>query len=198
MSTPKILALANSLRKDSLNRKLVRAAAESARAEGAEVTVLDLAEYPLPIYDGDLEGAGAPPNAKKLRDLFSAQQGFLLSTPEYNGSIPGLAKNAFDWASRVGGKDEDALGPFWNKPLALLSASPGGFGAMRSLVQARLMFGFLGFLVLPDSVSLPKAASAFDPQGALLAPPQADSVKRIGQLIVLAAKTFDPYVKSDL
>src|SRR6185295_2879266 len=101
MTQPKILAFAGSMRKDSFNKKLIRVAAEGARSAGAEVTLIDLKDFPLPVYDGDLEAAeGLPAGAKKLKELFLQNQGLLIASPEYNSSIPGTLKNAIDWVSR--------------------------------------------------------------------------------------------------
>src|SRR5262245_6276714 len=98
---PRILAFAGSLRADSFNRKLVKPAAEAARAAGADVTLIDLKDYPLPIFDQDLEKAeGLPANARKLKDLFLAHQGLLIVSPEYNSSITAVLKNTIDWVSR--------------------------------------------------------------------------------------------------
>src|SRR4051812_15650015 len=99
--TPRILAFAGSTRSDSLNKKLVRIAADGARAAGAEVTLVDLRELPMPIYDGDLEAAESlPENAMKLRTLMMSHQGLLISSPEYNSSFSAVLKNAIDWVSR--------------------------------------------------------------------------------------------------
>ena len=100
--TPKILAFAGSLRADSYNKKLVRIAAEGAREAGAEVTCIDLRDYPLPIYDGDLQmKSGVPKNAVNLKRMMASHHGVLLVTPEYNSSVPPLLKNAIDWVTRV-------------------------------------------------------------------------------------------------
>src|ERR1700690_2177036 len=99
--TPKILAFAGSTRKESFNKKLVKVAADAARAAGAEVTYLDLKDIPMPLYDGDLETEqGLPENAKKFKAMLLAHDGLLISAPEYNSSISGVLKNAIDWASR--------------------------------------------------------------------------------------------------
>ena len=117
--TPKILAFAGSTRERSFNKKLVCIAAAAARAAGAEVTDLDLRDLPLPLYDGDLEARdGLPENAKKLKELMIAHQGFLISAPEYNSSITAVLKNTIDWVSRPQPND-----PFAGKVATLMSAS---------------------------------------------------------------------------
>src|SRR5271165_4763264 len=101
MSTPRILAFAGSLRKDSFNKKLVQIAVQGARSAGATVTYIDLKDYPLPIYDGDLEAAsGIPENGLKLKKLFAEHDGLMIAAPEYNSSISAVLKNTIDWVSR--------------------------------------------------------------------------------------------------
>jgi NAD(P)H-dependent FMN reductase len=166
-STPKILAFAGSTRADSFNKKLVRIAAAAARAAGAEVTLLDLRDLPLPLFDQDLEAEkGLPANARTLKDLMLAHQGLLLSCPEYNSSITAVLKNTIDWASRpVPG--EPPLACFTGKVAALVSASPGALGGLRGLVHVRAILGNIGVLVLPDQVAVPKAHESFTPEGTL-------------------------------
>jgi NAD(P)H-dependent FMN reductase len=165
--TAKILAFAGSAREASFNKKLVRIAADGARAAGAEVTVIDLRDFPLPLMDQDLEAReGLPPNARKLKDLMLAHQGFLIACPEYNSSITPLLKNTIDWASRpVSG--EAALTCFTGKTAALIAASPGGLGGLRGLVTVRSVLGNIGVYVLPDQVTVPTAHEAFAADGSL-------------------------------
>src|SRR3954447_7404881 len=126
MTIPRILAFAGSLRKDSYNKKLIKIAADAARRAGAEVTLIDLKDYPLPIYDGDLEAAsGIPDNGQKLKKLFLDHDGLLLSCPEYNSSITAVLKNTIDWVSRPA-PGEASLACFIGKAATLMSASPGG------------------------------------------------------------------------
>jgi NAD(P)H-dependent FMN reductase len=166
--SPKILAFAGSTRTGSYNKKFIRLAAAAARAAGSEVTLIDLRDYPLPLFDGDLEDAeGLPENAKKLKDLFKSHDALLISAPEYNSSITGVLKNTLDWVSREASDDEPPLRDFTGKVATLLSASPGALGGMRGLVHLRAMLGNIGVIVLPDQVSLPKAHEAFDDAGGL-------------------------------
>lgn len=160
-TTPKILAFAGSARAGSLNKKLVNAAAQAARDAGAEVTVLDLKDYPLPIYDGDLEEAGGlPENARKLKDLFRAHQGLLIASPEYNSSITALLKNTLDWVSRTENDDEPPLAAYKGKAAALLAASPGALGGLRGLVHLRAILGNIGVIVLPEQTAVGRAHEA--------------------------------------
>ncbi len=167
----RILAFAGSARRDSLNKKLARAAAEAARKAGAEATFIDLADYPLPLYDGDLEASqGMPANAMRLRELFLAHDALLVASPENNASVSSLLKNTLDWLSRdIGdGKGANAgTAPYAGKAALLLSASPGGFGGVRGLPHLRQILATLGVTVLGAQVSLPRAHEAFDEHGAL-------------------------------
>jgi chromate reductase len=177
---PKILAFAGSARESSYNKKVARMAAAGARRAGAEVSEVDLRDFPMPIYDGDLEaGEGIPSNALKFRQLMMAHQGLLIASPEYNSSISPLLKNTIDWISRpVGG--EDGLAPFRNKVAGLLAASPGGFGGLRGLAHLRAILGNIGVIVLPNQVAVPKAHEAFQPDGTLANPHQQAAIESLG------------------
>lgn len=184
MSVPRILAFAGSLRRDSWNKKLVRAAAESARAAGAEVTLLDLRELPMPLYDGDLEAAeGVPENARRFKKLLQEHQGLLLACPEYNSSITGVLKNAIDWASRQE-EGEKSLACFDGKVAALLAASPGALGGLRGLVTVRSILSNIRVLVLPEQFALSKAHEAFGPDGTLSDAKARGSVESIARRLV--------------
>jgi NAD(P)H-dependent FMN reductase len=162
MATPRILAFSGSARRESLNRKLLAAVVEAARAGGAEVTVLDLNEYALPLYHGDLEDRdGLPPAAVKLIELIAGHDALLIASPEYNSQMTPLLKNTIDWCTRG---DEV---PFKGKVAAVVSASPGMFGGIRSLTLARALLTHLGAFVIPAQCVLPQADKAFDAAGRL-------------------------------
>ncbi|MGH8046502.1 MAG: NADPH-dependent FMN reductase, partial [Chthoniobacterales bacterium] len=168
MIPPKILALAGSLRANSLNKRLVHLAADAARAAGAEVTVLDLRDLALPLFDQDLEDVqGLPEGARELKSLMRESDGFLIASPEYNSSITAALKNAIDWASRAESDDEPPLVAFRGKTAALLAASPGALGGVRGLVHLRAILGNIGMLILPDQITIPAAHEAFDESGQL-------------------------------
>jgi chromate reductase, NAD(P)H dehydrogenase (quinone) len=193
MSAPRILVLAGSTRTGSLNKKVARIAARFAKEAGAEVTLVDLRELPLPLYDGDLEAAeGIPANAMQLRRLMMAHDAFLLSCPEYNSSITSVLKNAIDWVSRpVPG--EPPLVAFKGKVVGLMSASPGALGGLRGLVTVRSILGNIGCIVLPDQVAVSKANEAFDDEGNFIDAGQAERVRGVVRSVAeIAAK-----VKSD-
>lgn len=177
---PKILAFAGSTRTDSFNKKLVRIAATGATEAGVDTTVIDLRDFPMPLYDGDLEQKeGLPPNARKLKDLMLAHHGFLISSPEYNSSISAVFKNAIDWTSRQS-EGEPSLACFKGKVAGIMSASPGGLGGLRGLVHVRSILGNMGVLVMPDQVAIGKAHEAFNADGTLQDKKQEEQVKMIG------------------
>jgi chromate reductase, NAD(P)H dehydrogenase (quinone) len=163
MSGPvRILAFSGSARKESLNRKFLAAAVEAAQAAGCEVTVADLGEYDLPLYNGDLEDRdGMPANASRLVDLIRAHPALLVASPEYNSMFTPLLKNTIDWCSRPD------VNPFENKVAAVLSASPGFHGGVRSLQLAQQLLLKLGCHIVPGQCILPHADQAFDGQGKL-------------------------------
>ena len=178
--TPKILAFAGSTRKESFNKKLVKIAADAARAAGAQVTYLDLRDIPMPLYDGDLEAEqGLPENAKKFKAMLLAHDGLLISAPEYNSSISGVLKNSIDWASRPPGEN-----PFTGKAGTLMSASPGAFGGLRGLIVVRAILSHMGVIVLPTQVAVPKAHEAFGPDGKLKDPKQQASIEALARGLV--------------
>ncbi|MCE9582520.1 MAG: NAD(P)H-dependent oxidoreductase [Planctomycetes bacterium] len=187
----RILAFAGSLRTDSTNKKLVRVAAEAARAAGAEVTVIDLRDFATPIYDGDLETKdGLPPAARKLKDLFLKNNALLISSPEYNSSISGALKNAIDWVSRPV-EGTPPLAEFTGKVVGLLAASPGALGGLRGLVHVRSILGNMGAIVMPDQFALSKAHEAFGPDGALKDAKQAAAVTKVAEAVARTAAKLE-------
>ena len=167
----RVLVFAGSARRDSLNKKLARAAAQAVRAAGGEATFVDLDDYPMPIYHGDLEAReGMPENARKLRALFLEHDGLLIASPENNQSITSLLKNVIDWLSRdIGdGKGENSgLAPYRGKIVGLMNATPGPYGGVRHLYHLRQVMSGLQTIVLPHQVQLARADQAFDEAGAL-------------------------------
>lgn len=183
MTKPKILAFAGSTRTDSFNKKLVKIAATGAMEGGADVTVIDLRDFAMPLYDGDLEQQqGLPSNAKKLKDLMLSHQGFLISAPEYNSSISGVLKNTIDWVSRPSA-GEESLACFKGKVAGIMSASPGGLGGLRGLVHVRAILENISVLVIPDQIAVSKAHEVFNADGTLKDKKQEDQVKRIGSSV---------------
>ena len=183
MSNPRILAFAGSARTDSYNARLVQVAAEGARTAGADVTVLNLKEYPLPLFDQDIEQEqGTPENAKKLKQLFLDHDGLLISSPEYNSSITPLLKNTIDWVSRPA-EGEPMLAAYQGKVAALMAASPGGLGGLRGLVHVRSILSSIGVIVLPDQIAVSRAFEAFDDDGQLKDEKQQARVQGLGESV---------------
>jgi NAD(P)H-dependent FMN reductase len=176
----KILAFAGSTRTDSFNKKLVKIAASGAREAGADVTIIDLRDFQMPLYDEDLERQdGLPSSTRKLKELMLAHQGLLISSPEYNSSISGVLKNTIDWTSRQS-DDEIHLACFKDKVAGLMSASPGGLGGLRGLVHVRAMLENIGVIVIPNQVAVSKAHEAFNLDGTMKDEKQEQQVKKIG------------------
>jgi len=184
MSKPNILAFSGSARKDSLNQRLIENAARAAEDAGANVRIINLRDFPMPIMNQDLEREqGQPENGTRLKALFVEHDGFLLASPEHNSSISTLLKNAIDWVSRKVG-DEPPLVAYKGKTAAILSASPGRLGGLRGLVHVRSILSNLGVLVLPEQLAVGYAMSAFDENGRLINDGDIDRVKDITSRLV--------------
>lgn len=158
----KILAIGGSLREHSLNRRILKIAATGAREAGGEVTVADLRDYPMPLYNtDDVEKKGFHPTALKFQELLSGHDGLLISSPEYNGSIPGGLKNAIDWASRK--SDNFGMNEvFKDKWAAIITAGPGAFGGLRCLGHLRGVLSIMGVNVLSMEIAVTFAGQKFD------------------------------------
>ncbi len=177
----KILAFAGSSRKASVNKKLVKIAAQAATDHGASVTVVDLADFPMPIFNQDLEAEqGMPEKASEFKQLLVEHDGFLIASPEYNSAFSPLLKNAIDWASRAESKDETPLKAYKGKYAAIMAASPGALGGLRGLVFLRMLLSNIGVTVLPDQQAIPQAFKAFSEQGTLQDPNQQQSIENLG------------------
>ena len=183
-----IIALAGSLRAQSFNKQLVEIAAEGAREQGVEVRVVDLADFPMPLFSEDLEAEGVPAAVNDLKHLFAQSQGILLASPEYNGSISGVLKNALDWLSRPS-KDADIGPAFAGKVAGIMATSPGGLGGIRGLAHTRDVLFNLGVTVSPNQLAVPSAYQAFDGEGGLSDAEMQQRAKGLGaEIAALAGK----------
>ena len=162
---PKILAFAGSLREHSYSKRVVKTAIRGAEEAGAEVTYIDLRDYPMPIYnEDDHKKDGFSPNALEFQKLLAAHNGFLIASPEYNASLPAALKNAIDWASRQ--SDEYKTGEvFKGKIAAIMTESPGAFGGLRCLGHLRGVLSILLVNVLPSEIAVGSVSKMFDGDG---------------------------------
>ncbi|MBN8549101.1 MAG: NAD(P)H-dependent oxidoreductase, partial [Deltaproteobacteria bacterium] len=134
----KILAFSGALRAESFNHKLLLVAVQGAKDAGADVTVISLRDYPMPLYDQEIEDAtGIPEHAKRFKELMKSHHGFLIASPEYNSSVTAVLKNSLDWASRMEDGEKE-LAAFSGKVAGLISASPGSLGGLRGLAHLRV------------------------------------------------------------
>ena len=187
--TIKLLFLAGSAREASFNKRLARLGAEIAHANGVGATFADIGDYPMPIYDGDLETKdGVPENARKLKAHMMIHAGVFIAAPEYNASISPLLKNTLDWVSRVRDEGEVASHVYKSRVFAIGAASPGAFGGVRGVIALRqsLELG-LGALVLPDQILIARANEAFEDSGHLKDKATMEMYKTVIQKLARAA-----------
>lgn len=178
----KILAFSGSSRKGSLNKKLLAIAVREGRALGAEITEIDLRDFNLPIYDGDIEAQGLPAGAVKLIEIFKQHNALLICTPEYNGGVAPLTKNSIDWVSRPHA-GAPAVAAIMGKAVSILSAAQGLLGASRQQHQLRVSFQVMRCINVPETVNIPLAHQAFNEDGSLKDKPTHD-------MVVLAVKSL--------
>lgn len=179
-----ILAFSGSARKESYNQKLVNIAALGAKQAGAEITVVSLADYPMPIFNQDLEAEeGMPEAAKAFKKLLINHDGFLIASPEYNSAFSPLLKNTIDWASRKEIDNEAPLLAYKGKSAVIMAASPGALGGLRGLVFLRMLLGNLGLTVLPGQIAITQANTAFDAKGNLLDQDKQHAVLNLGGML---------------
>ena len=177
MAALKILVIPGSLRTGSLNAKLAAVAAHQLAQAGAEVTRLSLADFPLPIYDGDLQAkSGVPKHAVDLKRMIGAHQGVLIVTPEYNSSVPALLKNAIDWVSRVQDAHEARGQVFRGRAFAIAGASRSRLGGARAISALRLILSACQALVIPNQLALAHAEEAYDDMDRLKHPPDIETL----------------------
>jgi chromate reductase, NAD(P)H dehydrogenase (quinone) len=185
MSALKILVIPGSLRTGSLNVKLAAVAAHALAREGAEVNRISLSDFPLPIYDGDLQAkSGVPKHAANLKRMMAAHHGVLIVTPEYNSSIPALLKNAIDWVSRVQDAHESRGQVFRGRVFAIASASGGRLGGARALAALRLILSACHAQVIPNQLALAFAEDAYDEMERLKHAADADALKALARQLI--------------
>lgn len=183
----KVLGFAGSLREDSFNKKMVRHALHGAKLAGAETTFVDLRDLALPLYDEDLvEKHGIPKQVLELKTLLKTHQGLLIASPEFNGSLTAVLKNALDWAS-VSTEGEKLYASYRDKVCGIMSASPGAMGGLRGLSHLRLVLNYLSVMVLPEQWAVGKSHDAFDSNGKLKDSKLSALVEKLGARVVEVA-----------
>ena len=190
MSALKILVIPGSLRTGSLNARLAAVAALELAQAGAEVTRISLSDFPLPIYDGDLQAkSGVPKNAISLKRMIGAHHGVLIVTPEYNSSVPALLKNTIDWISRVQDPHEARGQVFREAVFAIAAASGGRLGGTRALAALRLILSACHASVIPNQLALPFAEQAYDDMERLKHPADIEAMQAmVRQLIDISQR----------
>jgi NAD(P)H-dependent FMN reductase len=182
MSAAKFLVIPGSLRTGSINARLAAAIAHDLARAHVDVTRMSLADYALPIYDGDLEAkSGVPKAAVELKRLIGAHHGVVIVTPEYNSSLPALVKNAIDWVTRVEERGETQGQVFRDRAFAIASASEGRLGGTRCLSALRLILSGCRATVIPNQLALSFADKAYD---------ERDRLKHPGDVEALRAMTM--------
>ena len=190
MPALKILIIPGSLRTGSLNARLAAVAAHELVQSGAEVTRISLSDFPLPIYDGDLQAkSGVPKHAVNLKRMIGAHHGVLIVTPEYNSSVPALVKNTIDWISRVQDPHETRGQVFRERVFAIAAASGNRLGGTRALAALRLILSACHATVVPNQLALSFADQAYDEMDHLKHPADIDALKAmVRQLIDLSQR----------
>src|SRR4249920_1245666 len=185
MSALKILVIPGSLRTGSLNARLAAAMAHELAQSGAEVTRISLADFPLPIYDGDLQTkSGVPKHAINLKRMIGAHHGVLIVTPEYNSSVPPLLKNTIDWVSRVQDPHETRGEVFRNRAFAIAAASDNRLGGTRALAALRLILTACHALVVPNQFALSFASEAYDDMDRLKHPADIEALGAMARQLI--------------
>src|SRR6204780_5544370 len=185
MSALKILVIPGSLRTGSLNARLGAAAAYQCAQAGAEVTRLSLGDFPLPIYDGDLQTkSGVPKNAVNLKRMMSAHHGVVIVTPEYNSSVPPLVKNTIDWVTRVQDAHETRGQIFRQRAFAIAAASEDRLGGTRCLAALRLILSACHATVIPNQLALSFADQAYDDMDRLKHPADIEALNALVRQLI--------------
>jgi len=188
----RLLFFAGSTREGSYNKKLAWLARHIASANGIEGVFVDLKDYPMPLYNGDLEAEQGPPlKAQEFKALLGEYQGVFIASPEYNSSVTPLLKNTIDWVTRVRAKGETGLEVYKTRVFAISGASPGYYGTMRSLLHLRQILEVgIGATVIPQQLALPRAGDAFLEDGSLKDKAQQNLLKGVVEAFAIAANKF--------
>jgi len=188
----RLLFFAGSARNGSFNKKLAALAHHIAEANGIEAVLVDLKDYPMPIYNGDVEAKEGPPErARAFKALLEEYGGVFIASPEYNSSVTPLLKNTLDWVTRVRANGETGLEVFKTRVFAISGASPGYYGAMRSLLHLRQILEVgMGATVIPQQIALPRAMDVFEDDGSLKDKAQQNLFKSVVEALAVATRKF--------
>lgn len=189
-TTPKLLAFSGSLRAASFNQRLVHAAADLARTAGAEVTVVSLNDFDLPMFSEDLEAQGTPEGVTRLKAAMKSHHGFIIGCPEYNSSLTAALKNAIDWATRPA-EGEASLECFSGKVVGLCAASPGALGGVRGLDHVREILGNIMCHIVPPGVAVGGIHEQFNDDGSLKESRSATMLMLMTQQLVHCARAMN-------
>jgi len=185
VSALKILVIPGSLRTGSHNVRLAAAAAYEFAQAGVDVTRISLSDFPLPIYDGDLQAkSGVPKHAVNLKRMIGAHHGVLFVTPEYNSSVPALVKNSIDWITRVQDPQESRGQVFRERPFAIAAASEGRLGGTRALAALRLILSACHAIVIPNQLALSFANQAYDDMDRLKNPADIEALRALVRQLI--------------
>jgi NAD(P)H-dependent FMN reductase len=188
----RLLFFAGSTREGSFNKKLARLGRHVAEINGIEAVFIDLKDYKMPLYNGDLEASEGPPRAaREFKALLGEYQGVFIASPEYNSSVTPLLKNTLDWVTRVRAEGETGLEIFRSRVFAISGASPGYYGAMRSLLHLRQILAVgTGATVIPQQIAVPRGGDAFDEDGKLKDKAQQTLLNGVVEALAVAARKF--------
>jgi len=185
VSALKILVIPGSLRSGSHNVRLAAAAAYQFAQAGVDVTRISLGDFPLPIYDGDLQAkSGVPKHAVNLKRMINAHHGVLFVSPEYNSSVPPLLKNTIDWITRVQDTQESRGQVFRERPFAIAAASEGRLGGTRALEALRLILSACHATVIPNQLALSYADQAYDDMDRLKNPADIEALQALVRQLI--------------
>ena len=190
MTAMKLLVFAGSTRATSFNRQLARVAASMGEFRGADVTLLELGSLNIPLYNADLEAQGTPADVVRLKEILFNHPGWIICSPEYNGSYTALLKNTLDWASSPVKGDatwQDGTRSFRGKVVGMLSASPGALGGLRSQSHLGPLLTNLGCWLAPTAFALGSAGSAFDGAGQLVQAAHTERVRAVVDQVLWAS-----------
>jgi chromate reductase, NAD(P)H dehydrogenase (quinone) len=190
MAPPRILIFSGSARSQALSKRLARASLVAVDSAGGHGTLIDLADFEMPLYRADLEAShGLPDATRQLQALIAGHEALLIASPEYNGSMTPLLVNTLAWCSRADAHHPSGSGLaiFADKPAAVVGSSPSARGGLRALIHLRDLLGYLGMVVIPQQLAVPRAHQAFDTSDRLIDEGERAGLDAVALALVKAA-----------